>query len=312
MAFTFQCSRGWVPTIEATTSRPSKKPEVFSPNYSLPPLLTVPPSDLETSTIQPAFSSEPVPLGGYAWFVAKGPAEPGRGGLIVFRCLEWDESIPRWAGPWTSVSDTAPSYRDYFDVPQADSTFRAPHSGGTVLIGNTGSRLMTAVIRNGHLWTCHHVGVVGSTGSWDGTAPADRSAVQWFRLELNSESLRYRAHGRIYDPSPTEPYWYYFPSLNVDPLGNTIFAFSGAKAGEHIAAFFSGRRADGAIMSSPVLIQAGRVAKINDRWGDYSATTIDPHDGSFWTVQQYGHLDTDPDWGGPVWGTWIMQIKAAP
>jgi hypothetical protein len=36
-------------------------------------------------------------------------------------------------------------------------------------------------------------------------------------------------------------------------------------------------------MARPALIQAGSAAYISERWGDCSATTIDPNDGSFWT-----------------------------
>lgn len=58
-------------------------------------------------------------------------------------------------------------------------------------------------------------------------------------------------------------------------------------------------------MARPALVQAGRGAYISDRWGDYSATSIDPVDGSFWTVQEY--LDE----ASTYWGTWISQIKVA-
>src|SRR6266852_5617017 len=67
-----------------------------------------------------------------------------------------------------------------------------------------------------------------------------------------------------------------------------------------------GRRADGAISGSPILIQAGRANYGDPDWGDYSYTRLDPSDGTtFWTVQEYAE-----NLGGSVtWGTWITKLK---
>ena len=95
----------------------------------------------------------------------------------------------------------------------------------------------------------------------------------------------------------------------MNAAGNLLVGFSGCRATEYIGAFYRSRRTDGTWMSRPELIQAGRDPFTADRWGDYSATTIDPNDGSFWTVQEYAH--TVPLWGYP-WGTWICQLKIYP
>jgi len=278
-----------------------KKPEVLGPGYTPPSLLTVTAAELDTWAIQPAFSYETSPTGGYAWFVAKAGTRK-----IYYRRLQWNGSTPDWVGTWTPLSDT--SYLDYYDVPQDDS-FSVPQSGGSVDIGATGSRLMTAVIRNGYLWTCHHVGLDGTDGDYDGGTP-DRSAAQWFKLAVQSGGLTYTTHGRIYDASTSNPYSYYFPSLNVDNNGRVVFGFSGSKTAEHVGGFFTGRTSTGTMMNRPVLVQAGRAPTTLDRWGDYSATTMDPTDDSFWTAQEYAIWDLDI----PAffrWGTWITRIKSS-
>ena len=168
---------------------------------------------------------------------------------------------------------------------------------------------MTAVIRDGYLWTCHHVGLDGTDGDYDGGTP-DRSGIQWLRLGVAQGGLSYGTHGRIYDSAGSSPYSYYFPSLNVDDDGNVVYGFSGSKSGEHVGAFFTGRKANGAFMSRPVLLEAGRVATTSDRWGDYSATIIDPTNDSFWTVQEYAFDDVEMS--QLVWATGIMQIEVAP
>jgi hypothetical protein len=140
-----------------------------------------------------------------------------------------------------------------------------------------------------------------------------RSAVQWFKLQVGTSGLSYTAHGRIYDAASSTPYWFHYPSLNVNAAGDLLVGFSGAKATEYLGAFFRARKTNGTWMSRPGLIQAGRGAyNGGPRWGDYSATTVDPTGdpndpsyGSFWTIQEYA----DPVPIAP-WGTWIMQVRS--
>lgn len=78
-----------------------------------------------------------------------------------------------------------------------------------------------------------------------------------------------------------------------------VIGFSGSKTTEIVGSFFQARKANGTWLPRPMLVQAGRSAGIASPrdWGDYSATTIDPVDGSFWTVQQYGGIYQDLTFG---------------
>lgn len=172
---------------------------------------------------------------------------------------------------------------------------------------------MTAVIRNGHLWTCHHVGLDGTDGDYDGST-ADRSAIQWFKLEVGAGGLTYSSHNRVFDPASSDPYWYHFPSLNVNAAGDLLLGFSGSRATEYIGAFFRGRKANGTWMPRPGLIQAGRcpfAPDDHDRWGDYSATSADTTGGGLWSIQQYADPAPDEREGSEEWGTWITEVKVA-
>lgn len=147
------------------------------------------------------------------------------------------------------------------------------------------------------------------SGNYDGNPgwAVTRSAVQWFKLQVGTDGLTYSAHGRIYDAAWSSPYWYHFPSLNVNAAGDLLVGFSGSRATEYIGAFYRGRRANGTWMSRPGLVQAGRGAWGSDRWGDYSATSADPSNGSLWTVQEYA--DPAHEY---FWGTWITQVGINP
>jgi hypothetical protein len=142
------------------------------------------------------------------------------------------------------------------------------------------------------------------TGNDHGAAA--RTLIRWFKLQMSPRSLSCSAYGRIYDAAGSNPYWYHFPSLGCDAPGNVVVGFSGSRLGEYIGAFWQGRRWNGTWMSRPVLLQAGRSSYNGNRWGDYSATTLDPTDSSFWTVQMYANPDPDG-----LWGTWITQLRVA-
>lgn len=264
--------------------RAFKKPDVYGGSYSDPPpiLGLIAPAELDTWAIQPASNFDASPLGGYTWFVAKGPSNGTEGGQLLFRRLEWNGALPRWVlnESWSPIPG---SYRNYYDIPQGVRTPAPKGNGGSVDLGQTGSRLMMAVIRTRtgertpYLWTCHHVGL-DTAGGYNGNPNAvNRSGVQWFKLALSTSGLSYSTHDRIYDAAPSTPYWYYFPSLNVNAGGDMLIAFSGSRSGEHIGAFFRGRRADGTWMARLGLVQAGRATLVGNERAESSASPGQVH-----------------------------------
>jgi hypothetical protein len=188
-----------------------------------------------------------------------------------------------------------------------------------------------AVIRNGYLWTCQHVAFNAAGGYANDPPSTLRSGAVWFKLQINAAqhppTLGHTSptptYGRIYDGASTNPYYYFYPSLMVNPGGDMILGFSGSKTTEYIGTFYSGRRASGVIVASPILVQAGRAYSApgaptgvqqppaGGRWGDYSYTSLDPNGLSFWTIQQYAHTSDLSNAGG-AWGTWITSVKVGP
>ncbi len=93
-------------------------------------------------------------------------------------------------------------------------------------------------------------------------------------------------------------------------------AFSGSKATEHIGAFYTGRRANGAQPDRPVLLQAGRSYYDYSVWGDYSYTSIDAGDDSFWTIQESADsfVTNPPDDPATArrFATWVSKVTKYP
>jgi hypothetical protein len=280
-------------------------------------------------TIQPAVNFDPVATNDHAWFVAVGPPDLGatyKGGEVWYRRLQWNGTNVNWDTNWTSIADGGVNYRDYYELAGTNiaalpsTGISAPQTNGTPInLYSAGSRLMIATIRNGYLWTCHAVGLNGTNGTYTGNATGtnvDRSAMQWFKLEVgtNGTGLTLSDHGRVFDPASTNAWWYHYPSLAVNCAGDMVAGFSGSSATNYVGAFYTWRLSSGVVLSQPSLIHPGTISYDLSRWGDYSATTVDPTDDwSFWTVQEYATPWTN-QFGSIVgrWGTVIARLKPAP
>jgi hypothetical protein len=286
-------------------------------------------SETKVWTIQPAVNFDSVTTNAYAWLVAKGPPQLGsnyQGGAILYRRLQWSNTTAlmvdtNWIAvePWSGAN-----YRNYYDIEGTNQTIassasnvRAPQPpaplGETkrINLGYVGSRLMNALIRNGFLYTCHHVGLSETNGVYTGNETGTnvtRSGVQWFKFRLDSSGiLSYYKHERIYDSAVTNMLYYYFPSIAVNCASDILLGFSGSSSTNHIGAYYVWRPAFGTINEPPIRFypenQGGGYFN-GDRFGDYSFTTVDPIDSTtFWTIQE--HATTDPD----TWATRVGKVK---
>jgi hypothetical protein len=316
-----------------------KKPEIYQGSFVTSRLEVL--GDVGGWTIQPAVNFDPVPTNGFAWFVAKGPplltniyqgqltnTYQAEGGAIRYLRLRWNGTNAAWVDTnWVSLSES--SYRDYYDldgtntttIPSSYTGVSAPQPEDTNNIKRVdlhvlGSRLMMAVIRDGFLWTCHHIGLSGTNESYAHmpvSTNVDRSAVQWIKLQIvsNSTALAFTEAGRMRDKMKTEnPSWYFFPSLMVNQAGDMAVGFSGSSATNYISAYYTWRLADGTTPDAPTLLHSGLNSYSGERWGDYSYTCLDPSDRTtFWTVQEYAQVY---DGVVPNWATRIGRLKRRP
>ncbi len=273
----------------------------------------VPVEDLKTRSIRPAVNLDPGETNAFVWFIAKGPPEAGppyRGGAFFCRRLQWKDGMPDWADPdWRAVDEDPVGYRDYCDLEAGNVT--APQKGGPTEIGlaHTGSRPMTVLKRDGFLWICQHIGLDGTNDVYDG-GTVDRSAVQWLKLEPGPDgALACVEKGRIYDPAPVDPLWYYMPSMMRTKAGDLVLSFAGSNARNWVGAYYAYRLAGGAV-GGPVLMRRGEGYFDSHRWGDYSAATLDPENGTaIWIVQEYARAASGIS---QDWGTWIGQLQLPP
>ncbi|GEM_PF-1327747 len=186
----------------------------------------------------------------------------------------------------------------------------ASQKGDTTLIATNDPRILNVVVRNGKVWATHTGGLpVASVGS------ADRTAVFWYQLDPASMPNPIVQSG-VLDPGAGGHV--FFPSIAVNAQEDAVIGFSRSDSNRYVEAAFTGRShtdAPGTMQSISVL-KSGEDSYIKDfgsgsvRWGDYSATCVDPSDDTtFWTIQEYAAQDVGPGPDDDRWGTWWGKIS---
>jgi hypothetical protein len=156
-------------------------------------------------------------------------------------------------------------------------------------VGRKDHRL--ASIRNGRLWTTHHVGVDASGAASVGGGA--RAAIRWYEIADLSTAPNVRQSGTIFDSAASNPRHYFMPSLATSGQGHTFFGFNTAGASEYVNAATSMRLRDDPLGTtrSTTAFSASQHTWPSSAWGTRSRTVIDPDDDmTAWTVQQYTNV----------------------
>lgn len=248
------------------------------------------------SSPQPAHNLNSIGPTDPAWFVSSSNSVYGN---VEYRTLTWNSAVP----PVPTLSSTGTVTTPLYGGP-----LNAFANGSSPKIDVGDDRLLMAVIRNQRLWTTRNVGVNASGGA----SSANRTGAEWLELNVSSTTATLVQSGRVYDNAST-PRYYYYPSIMVNAGGDAIMGFSGSKSAEFVGAYACGRLAADASGTIGVitLLKSGDApysvtfTGTSNRWGDYSYTSIDPGDDSFWTIQEYA-------FGTNLWGTWTARLGFPP
>lgn len=126
-----------------------------------------------------------------------------------------------------------------------------------------------------------------------GTEVGDRAAIRWYRINaLNGALLE---SGTLSDPELD----LFYPSIAANEAGVVVIAYNGCSPTTYISAYaVTGQPVGGTLQFGPPLLLVAGLDSYDtsdpssgdptSRWGDYSATTVDPEDPNrFWTIQTY-------------------------
>ena len=176
-----------------------------------------------------------------------------------------------------------------------------PQLGSDELINSVDARLENLVYRNGKLWTTHHVFLPANNPT--------RSAVQWFEFDLDGTVEQW---GRIDDP--TGEMFFAFATIAVNAKDDVMVGFGSFSENQYASASYAFRYHDDPPNEMRDYYQyKDGLAKYfknfgstRNRWGDYTATWVDPADDlDFWTLQEYAELPQGQD----EWGVWWAYVN---
>jgi len=179
------------------------------------------------------------------------------------------------------------------EVANYDAADDAHQPGSDDSIDPGDTRLSSSLVQlNGKIWGVHTV----LNGS--------HSALSWFRLDAGTGDVE--EEGLIGDSTND----YYYGSIAVNPAGFVAIGYTRSSDTEFASSYASTGFFDGSGTSfdAPLLLKAGtatydlRYGGDENRWGDYSATTLDPTNPKrFWTIQEWASGDNE-------WSTQITEL----
>ncbi len=178
-----------------------------------------------------------------------------------------------------------------------------PQLGSTERLNAVDHRMENVIMRNGKLWAVHHVFL-----------PADnpqRTAVQWWNITTEGEILQ---RGRVDDESGVMSYA--FATISVNIFEDVMIGHGCFSENQYASSAYSYRSHldEANTLRDPLIYKDGLAPYYKtfgsgrNRWGDYTATMLDPVNNiDFWVLQEYAELPN----GGDRWGTWWAYVKVA-
>jgi len=167
-----------------------------------------------------------------------------------------------------------------------------PDSAVTISTGSL-DFVSSVILRNGVIWGVHTI------------ANERRAALRWFAIDASTNAVL--QEGLIADPNQDV----YMGSIAVNEFNDVVIGFNESSATQFASSYAVLGTTTGGVTTfgTPLLLRAGvsryelTGGAITARWGDYSATVVDPTDPfTFWTFQEWVSAEN-------TWATQITQLK---
>jgi len=237
------------------------------------------------STIQPAhiFGSSPFASGAGTYFTAfSGLSSGGNEAVQVIRLEDPLDASPTVGNQFVFLGN--------IDDLGGAGLNNAPQLGTSTLIETNDRRTLDAVWRDDSLWVTTTIDPV------TGDADDGQATAYWIHLDTTSPSVLSLAdQGKISGEDIATGTYTYFPSIAVNSDGDVGIGFSASSSTTYAGSYYTWRQAGdaaGTTRGSQVL-RAGTDYYIRtfggsqNRWGDYTATVVDPVSECFWTYNEH-------------------------
>jgi hypothetical protein len=152
------------------------------------------------------------------------------------------------------------------------------------------------------------------TTAFPANARTPQAALRWYQIDATTGAMLQQP-GTLTDSVSD----LYMPSIAANQFGDVVIGYTRSSITEYASAYASiGHTTNGVTtFGSPILLRAGTMAYdpaslglgADNRWGDYSATHVDPADPwIFFTIQEFADDATDPDFPVGQWATQVSEI----
>jgi hypothetical protein len=231
-------------------------------------------------------------------------------GIPVLQGLNTD--TPRFSqslAPWDRSAPGVPDPNNF--APQIEPPVAVEGCqtclSGPCLIQTNDDRIQNVVLRNGKLWATHTIFLPAGG--------PNRSSVQWWQIDP-SNPINPLQRGRVDDTLANR--FFAYPSIAVNKHEDVLLGYTSFEDVQYASGSYSFRTAFDPLdtMQPESSLKPGEACYLKDftdfgtgrnRWGDYSATVVDPDDTKLWTLQEYAAFPdtTEPEpWFRDKWGTW--------
>ncbi|MFA8299172.1 MAG: hypothetical protein ACEPOV_03335, partial [Hyphomicrobiales bacterium] len=165
-----------------------------------------------------------------------------------------------------------------------------PQKGSTELVNGNDTRMRNLIQKGGKLF--------GVFSAWVFEGNSIRQLVRWYVIDVSNEEYTVVQDSEIRDNIQH----YGFPSIAVNDNEDIMIGFSVFSEEMYPAAGYIIHKKEDPKNSfrKPFIFQEGKSAYYKtfgsnrNRWGDYSATVVDPRDKvNFWTYQEYADRSED-------------------
>jgi hypothetical protein len=146
------------------------------------------------------------------------------------------------------------------------------------------------------------------------TSTSSPTGLQWAQLNLTGGTIATSPVQQQIFTNGGDGLWRWMPSLAVDAAGDMAIGYSASSSAEYPSIRYAGRLAidpPNTLPQSEVTLQVGRGSQtVSDRWGDYSAMTVDPTDDcTFWYANEYYAGPYDGSFFFAEWSTRIGSFR---
>ncbi len=191
----------------------------------------------------------------------------------------------------------------YQPFPVSGTSFgdNAPQLGVSNKINNGDNRVTQLIYQNNSLWFAHTIFL-----PYNASANPTRSAVQWWQTDTAGNPIQI---GRVDDSAAGK--FFAYPTIAVNSNNDALIGFSVFSSAMRPSAGYALRLNSDPTDSirTPVVYRNGQNSYFKtyggskNRWGDYSATMVDPvNNTDFWTIQEASHSTIN------MWDTWWATV----